>query len=74
MPNKRIAKKRATPSFWTRITVEGGETIPVHVNRRGCKGPWTKADDDAMQALVRAAHEQFKKADAARTPLPSTES
>lgn len=28
--------------------------IQVAINRRGCKGEWTQASDDALAALVRA--------------------
>lgn len=36
-------------SFYTLIDGE-----PVHVNRRGCKGRWTKRDQEALEALTRA--------------------
>lgn len=31
-----------------------GETIHYAINRRGCKGRWTKQDDKAMAAIVQA--------------------
>lgn len=36
-------------NFYTLIDGE-----PVHVNRRGCKGRWTKKDQEALEALTRA--------------------
>lgn len=37
-------------NFYTEIDGQ-----PVHVNRRGCKGPWSKRLEEALEALVRAA-------------------
>lgn len=32
-----------------------GKTVEYAINRRGCKGRWTKKDEEAMRALVAAA-------------------
>lgn len=44
--------------------------VPVHVNRRGCKGRWTKEAQRNLEALVRAARamtpEQIEAARAKR--------
>lgn len=41
-------------SFWQKMKREDGTEVVVHVNRRGCKGRWTKKDDAALKALVEA--------------------
>lgn len=46
-------------SFYQRITLADGRDVAVHVNRRGCKGRWTKEDAAALQQLVEAARTQF---------------
>lgn len=60
-------------NFWQKVTVDEHTQVVIHVNRRGCKGAWTKADDEAMQALVRAAHAQFLKPHPVLPVLPSEE-
>lgn len=55
------------------VTMIDGQ--PVRVNRRGCKGRWTKADQKALEALIRAARamtpEQWKAtADKGRSLTP----
>lgn len=49
-------------NFDTKVQTENGEAA-VHVNRRGCKGRWTKKDQEMLEAMVRAVH--------ATTPVPS---
>lgn len=44
-------------NFLATVPIADGESVVVHVNRRGCTGRWTKADDEALQAIVRAAVE-----------------
>lgn len=43
-------------NFYQRIATPHGETV-VHVNRRGCKGPWTEADAKALEGLVAAVRQ-----------------
>jgi hypothetical protein len=58
--NKRIAKKKGHGrSFYQTIETSEGPTL-VHVNRRGCKGPWTEDAASALQALVEAVRAQYK--------------
>lgn len=42
-------------NFHTKVKLDDGREIDVHVNRRGCEGRWTKADQEALDAIARAA-------------------
>jgi hypothetical protein len=59
MASKPKCGRSRAKNFYQRVQVDEQTEVVIHVNRRGCKGPWTKADDEAMQALVRAANAQF---------------
>ena len=51
---------RKTKSFFQRVETPEGEAF-VHVNRRGCKGRWTKKDDAALHALVEAVQKMHRE-------------
>lgn len=42
-------------NFYTTVKLGDGRDIVVHVNRRGCTGQWTKTDQEALDAIARAA-------------------
>ena len=57
--NKRIAKKKGHGrSFYQTIETSTGPTV-IHVNRRGCKGVWTKEDAKHLRALIEAVKAQY---------------
>ena len=42
-----------TKNFWVRVRTSDGPRT-VHVNRRHCRGRWTKKDQNALEAIVEA--------------------
>lgn len=59
--NKRIRKKVAR-NFYTAVPVDGADVtqdVLVHVNRRGCKRPWTDRDYAMLTELTRAVLDQY---------------
>lgn len=45
------------PKNFSKVYVaDDGTPMPVHVNRRGCKGRWTKESDEMLRRLVDAVH------------------
>lgn len=38
-----------------------GKTVEYAINRRGCKGRWTKKDDEMMAQLIKAVHRSEKQ-------------
>ncbi len=59
-----------TQNFFRTIETSGGPRV-VHVNRRGCRGPWTEASDRALEELVRAVVEY--ESETRNPPTPSGE-
>ncbi len=57
-------------SFFQRIETPEGE-VTIHVNRRGCKGPWTDEMDFHMRALVEAVQKMHREGTLKTLPSPS---
>lgn len=54
-----MSARRGPKNFFTRVETDDGPVI-AHVNRRGCKGHWTKTDQAALDELVRAVHKMHR--------------
>lgn len=57
-------------NFLATVPIADGESVVVHVNRRGCTGRWTKADDEALQAIVQAIVRAAVEIDRAKQAEP----
>jgi len=47
-------------NFYQQIETPEGEAV-VHVNRRGCKGRWTKENDVHMRTLVETVQKMYRE-------------
>lgn len=49
-----------------------GKKVDYAINRRGCKGRWTKTDDAMMRKIVAATVRMASEEKGSTTPAPTT--